>query len=137
MDLQGEAHKLCVGGYYGSRTVDLGDRQTIALAREILRELVLAWQAKQVRPASDPAHRKPRAFPCTVMLGGRSWTGNWTLENDEVCLSCAYGSKRAPVKRTTPQRVAERLLTELVKAWLARCEDAKRPGHREGDRGQE
>ena len=30
--------KICVGGFYGSRIVDLGGRQTVTVAREILEE---------------------------------------------------------------------------------------------------
>ena len=39
--------KLCVGGAYGSKTVDLGRAKPENLAPKVLKELVAAWRKKQ------------------------------------------------------------------------------------------
>lgn len=112
--------KLCVGGFYGSRTVEIGDAQPAALAKEVLRDLVLAWRART--ESEPPPARRPsledRPFALTVLVDGRSWSGTWRLLGGQVCVSSAYGDRAAPVKRSTPERVAERLLKEMVAEWM-------------------
>jgi hypothetical protein len=41
--------RICVGGYFGARTVELGPRKPEDVAAKILRELVKAWLAKEAR----------------------------------------------------------------------------------------
>jgi hypothetical protein len=55
-----------------------------------------------------------RAYPVTVNVFGRSYSGSWQVEDGQVILSSAYGSDREPVSRVVPEKVAERLLREIV-----------------------
>jgi hypothetical protein len=115
--------KLCVGaGYYGARVVDLGDRKTTEVAREVLRELVVAWrEAQQPEPAPKIERRPPRdrPGPISVIVDGQAWNGSWCLTAGEVVVSSAYGGRSAPPKRAAPERVAARLMKEIVTAWRA------------------
>ena len=105
--------KLCVGGFYGSQTVELSDAPTTTRAKEVLRDLVLTWQ-RQRAAAPPPVRRRPspaeRPTPVTVRVTGKSWSGTWRLLGGQVFVSSAYGERSAPVKRSTPVSVAERLL---------------------------
>lgn len=116
--------KLSVGGFYGSQTVDLGDAPTTARAKEVLRDLVLAWEQRSFAPPSPPVRRRlsaaERPTPIRVQVGAKNWNGQWRLREGEVCVSSAYGERTAAVKRSAPERVAERLLREIVGEWLKR-----------------
>jgi hypothetical protein len=132
VDVDGRVHRgqwsikqgglLCVGGFYGSRTVELGDRQTIAVAREVLREQVVTWLEAQREPAPRVERTRPadRPFQLTVIADGRAWSGTWTFLGGHVFVTSAYGGKSAPVKRSAPERVADRLLKEVVAEWRTR-----------------
>lgn len=65
--------------------------------------------------APDP----PRIRLLQIVRGGRRWTGEWWEVGPFVHVGGAYGSARREVRRgASPAGVAERLLAELVKAWL-------------------
>lgn len=129
VDLDGRRHRgewvlkqggrLTVGGFYGAKTVDLGDAKPAALAKAVLRDLVQAWQAREQEPPPAPRRRtlEDRPTAVTVQVGGKSWSGGWRLLGGYVFLSSAYGERSAPMKRSTPEHVAERLLKELVASW--------------------
>lgn len=51
-----------------------------------------------------------------VELAGRTWNGSYTLEDGEVSVASAYGSKRVKIGRRAPQRVAEEALRRIGEA---------------------
>lgn len=111
--------KLKVRGYYyGSKIVDLGEAATTKRAQEVLLELVQAWMAEREAP-KDPRPAGPidKPLPFAVLVDRRPYNGTWRMLGAQVFVYSAYGSRAAPVKRSTPERVAERLLKELVREW--------------------
>jgi hypothetical protein len=54
-----------------------------------------------------------------VTVNGRRYSGEWQLQDKEVCIRSDYGSRRAAVKHAAPEKVAERILKEIVGEWLA------------------
>lgn len=55
-----------------------------------------------------------RYEPISVTIAGRTYSATWHMEGGEVCVSSAYGSRKAPLKRARPEAVAERELRDLV-----------------------
>lgn len=51
-----------------------------------------------------------------IKLGERTYSGSWHVEDKEVCVNSAYGSRRKAVGRREPKVVAETVLTEIVTA---------------------
>lgn len=109
--------KICVGGFYGSRTVDLDGGHPLAKARELLADLVRDWLAAHAQPAPlpEPAER-PMAM--TVLVDGKAWHGTWCLRGRQVCVASAYSDASAPLGRSVPEVVAQRLLKQIVKQRL-------------------
>lgn len=57
-----------------------------------------------------------RYEPIRVEIAGRAYNATWHMEGAEVCVSSAYGSRKAALKRSKPETVAARLLREIVSA---------------------
>jgi hypothetical protein len=53
--------------------------------------------------------------PLNVYHGGQRYGGWWEVDGKELLVSSAYGSKRAPLGRRKPEKVAEELLLQIVK----------------------
>lgn len=66
------------------------------------------------------AHMEPRRSIIRVDIDGRRYTGDWLLRGKEVCVGSAYGWRNTPIGRAKPERVAARVLEELVKEWKER-----------------
>lgn len=68
-----------------------------------------------------------RYIPVRLDLAGVRWTGDWSLDGEEIVIRSAYGSRRCKLGRRKPARLAQEMLLEILAAKLAECE-AKR-GH--------
>lgn len=110
--------RVSVGGFYGARTVELGDAHPANLAAQVLAELVADWAARNQPPAREPAKPIVPRTVVKVAINGRDWNGSWTLLGGQVFVYSAYGQKTAAVKRAKPELVAQRLLKALVTEWL-------------------
>lgn len=58
----------------------------------------------------------------SLVLAGIRWSGDWTLEGDELCVRSAYGGKSCRLGRCKPENLAERLLLEILTEKLAEME---------------
>ena len=52
-----------------------------------------------------------------IQHSGRTYNGAYRVDGGLVCVESAYGSRAADVGRSDPERVAKRLMLELVKGW--------------------
>ncbi len=52
-----------------------------------------------------------------VKTRGQKWSGTWEQNGKEICVTSAFGSRRVPVGRRQPAKVAEEALAALVDAW--------------------
>jgi hypothetical protein len=71
------------------------------------------------RPAPS-ADMTERHHHFTINVDGRRFTGDWQLHGREISIRSAYGSRTVPAGRTKPERVAARMLEELVTEWKSR-----------------
>ena len=53
-------------------------------------------------------------FPVRLQAAGKQWTGQWQREGKDLVLASAYGSRRAPIGRRKPERLAEQLMREIL-----------------------
>lgn len=57
-------------------------------------------------------------IPVTVHRRGQSWTGFYVIEPDgRLVVASAYGSKTEPLGRKKADKLAEKLLGEIVETW--------------------
>jgi hypothetical protein len=62
----------------------------------------------------------PHGHTFSISTRGQKWSGTWMEDGKEVCVSSAFGSKRAPKGRKQPADVAAQALSDLVDEWAAR-----------------
>ena len=66
--------------------------------------------------------KKRAPTPFNLNLNGVRWSADWKIEGDEIVIRSAYGSRIRKVGRRKPERLAEDLLLEILRARLAICE---------------
>jgi hypothetical protein len=51
-----------------------------------------------------------------VTVGGSKWSGSWEIVGDQLVVSSAYGSRKAPVSKTHDgnKAIAEELMRDIV-----------------------
>lgn len=64
----------------------------------------------------------------SLVLAGIRWSGDWSVEGAELCVRSAYGSRTCKLGRCKPERLAERLLLEILAERLAEMEAARLGG---------
>lgn len=63
---------------------------------------------------------KPRQImPFGIEVVGLTWHACWELENGELCVFGAYGSRTVPLGRRKPEKLAERVFREILLEWCA------------------
>lgn len=62
----------------------------------------------------------PHGHTFSVTARGQKWSGTWSVEGKEICVSSAYGSVRVSKGRRQPNEVAADALRGLVDDWVAR-----------------
>jgi hypothetical protein len=71
-------------------------------------------------PSDEPppfADMTERHHHFTVTVDGRHFSGDWQLQGREICIRSAYGSRTVPAGRSKPERVATKMLEQLVVEW--------------------
>ncbi|MEJ2816373.1 hypothetical protein [Caulobacter sp. CCG-8] len=62
----------------------------------------------------------PHGYTFSVDARGQKWRGTWEEDGKDVCVTSAFGSKRAPKGGKQPAEVAAQALRQLVDEWAAR-----------------
>lgn len=52
-----------------------------------------------------------------IVLDGKRWRGDWSIEGDTILVRSAYGTRRVTLGRAKPELKAQRVLREMVEAW--------------------
>jgi hypothetical protein len=52
-----------------------------------------------------------------IDFDGRHFSGDWQLQGRQICVRSVYGSRTVPAGRSKPERVAARMLEDLVTEW--------------------
>lgn len=60
---------------------------------------------------------EPRCQPFSIQKAGKRWTGDWCLDDGELQVRSAYGSRTVRAGRAKPENVAAKVLGELVEEW--------------------